>query len=162
MRNQSANQFINIKNSFSENFIILLENSNLNDEELGKRIDISLYNIKGFRTGKLPSFSEIIKLSIYFDVNALYLLGLDLEKIIKGNNYTSTYTKESYYKKIHPLVNCQWTRKMKTKEFYEQYVKGCFDYTLEQYQELVKKNKNIRLKYYNEKVIKKLLKQIGF
>ena len=56
----------------------LMKEKNLNQRQLGKIANIPSTTISGWlNAGKLPDYNALIKLRMYFDVSADYLLGLE-------------------------------------------------------------------------------------
>ena len=149
-----------LENSFSKNLHELRIKNNLSYENLGKKLDIASYTLQAYEEKfNLPCLSNALKISIYFDIDLILLLGSDLTKILATKK--GTYSEEQYYKKINPFVNMQRNRGMKTKEFYEYYKLQEYGYTFEKYSEIVQSQKNIKLSTKpNMRVVNNLIRKI--
>lgn len=149
-----------MKNSFSRNLHELRIKNNLSYESLGKKIDVASHMLQAYEEeSNLPTLSNALKLSIYFDIDIILLLGTDITQMLSSKY--GTYSEEQYYKKINPFVNMQRKRGMKTKEFYEYYNLQDYGYTLEKYSEIVQSQKNIKLNMKpNMRVVNNLMRKI--
>lgn len=65
---------------FKEILENLLKENNLNQKQFSERANIPTTTISGWlNAGRLPDYHALVKLSIFFDVSADYLLGLEDE-----------------------------------------------------------------------------------
>ena len=66
--------------AFIERFSTLLANSGKKQIEICKELEISKQKLSNWKTGySEPNLDDIVMLSVYFDVSADYLLGLEDE-----------------------------------------------------------------------------------
>ncbi len=65
---------------FKEILQNLLKENNLNQKQLSERASIPTTTISGWlNAGRLPDYNALVKLSLFFNVSADYLLGLEDE-----------------------------------------------------------------------------------
>ena len=66
-----------MKNSFPKRFSMVLKESNLTYEEVGKKLNKSKSTISKYASGKIKAIdiSTIVKISELFDVSPIWLLG---------------------------------------------------------------------------------------
>ncbi len=63
---------------FKDILLDLLKEHNLSQKQLSKQADIPPTTISGWlNAGRLPDYNALKKLSVFFDVSADYLLGLE-------------------------------------------------------------------------------------
>lgn len=64
--------------TFGEKVRIMRENLGLNQTQLGKMVHMTQRKVSYIECGKYePSIDDIVELSLFFDVSADYLLGLN-------------------------------------------------------------------------------------
>ena len=87
---------------FTENFIELCEQSNLNQKQIAKEIGINQSQISRYLKGILPDIKTVVKIADYFNHSIDYMIGL-----IDNEEKTSKkgYNPSMFYKNYQYLLN---------------------------------------------------------
>ena len=87
---------------FTENFIELCEQSNLNQKQIAKEIGINQSQISRYLKGILPDIKTVVKIADYFNHSIDYMIGLidNEEKPSKKG-----YNPSMFYKNYQYLLN---------------------------------------------------------
>lgn len=91
-----------IKN-FTEIFIELCEERNLNQTDLANEIGINQSQISRYKKGIIPNIKNIVKICDYFNCSIDYIIGLNNNKTYK--NLNKGYSNKNFYKEYQKLLN---------------------------------------------------------
>lgn len=89
-------------NKFTEIFIDLINEKNLNQTDLSKEIGINQSQISRYCNGIFPDIKTVVKICDYFNCSVDYIVGLNEERTYK--NLSHGYNNLVFYKEYDKLL----------------------------------------------------------